>query len=192
MRLFFAVRVSDEIKADVAAAIRAFPLRDPPWRWISTHNMHVTLKFLGEVDAGIVADLKAIAADAAARARPFRVVYGPFGGFPNLSRPRVIFFEAKEGTKELAEIARLLETSVEPLGIPRENRPFTAHLTLARIKEPMARGMVERLTSVPALPSTARQDVDRFVLMQSHLAREGATYEEIAGFPLGSDTGEPK
>ncbi len=75
---------------------------------------------------------------------------------------------------------------MEPLGIDRERRPFAAHLTLARIKEPLPRGMVESLTTVPPLPPTAIQDVDRFVLMQSHLAREGATYEEMGSFPLGS------
>ena len=187
MRLFFAVKISDAIKADVAAAIQTFPLRNPPWRWIQTANMHLTLKFLGEVDEGLVPDLKEIGADAATLVKPFRVVYGAFGGFPHLSRPRVIFFEAKEGTKELAEIARVLETGVEPLGIPRENRPFTAHLTLARIKEPLPRGMAERLASVLPLPPTSAQDVDRFVLMQSHLAREGATYEEIGSFPLASN-----
>ncbi|MDD4857476.1 MAG: RNA 2',3'-cyclic phosphodiesterase [Candidatus Krumholzibacteria bacterium] len=187
MRLFYAVKVSDAIKTDIEAAIRAFPLRNPPWRWISTGNMHLTLKFLGEVDEGVVPDLKAVAANAASRVKPFRVAYGPFGGFPNLARPRVIFFQAMEGARELAEIARHLEAGVEPLGIPRENRPFAAHLTLARIKEPLPHGTVERLTSVPPLPPTAFQDVDRFVLMRSHLAREGATYEEIGSFPLASN-----
>ena len=185
MRLFFAVKVSDAIKADVEAAIQAFPLRNPPWRWIPTGNMHLTLKFIGEVDERILPDLKDVAADAAARVKPFRVAYGAFGGFPNLSNPRVIFFEAKEGKRHLSEIAHLLEHGVEPLGIERERRPFAAHLTLARIKEPLPRGMVERLVTVPPLPPTSLQDVDRFVLMQSHLAREGATYEEMGSFQLG-------
>jgi 2'-5' RNA ligase len=186
MRLFFAVKTSDVIRTDVEAAIRAFPVRNPPWRWIPTDNMHLTLKFLGEVDGGIVSDLGKVAADTASRVKPFRVVYGAFGAFPNLSRPRVIFFQAKEGTPALAEIARHLEIGVEPLGIPREGRPFTAHLTLARIKEPLPPGIVERLAGVPALPATAAQDVDRFLLMRSHLSRSGATYEEIGSFPLGA------
>jgi 2'-5' RNA ligase len=187
MRLFFALKVSDAIKADIAAAVQAFPLRNPPWRWIPTGNMHLTLKFLGEVDERILPDLNAVAEDAAKQVKPFRVAYGAFGGFPNLSNPRVIFFEAKEGKRGLSEIAHLLESGVEPLGIDREKRPFTAHLTLARIKEPLPRGMVERLATVPALPPTAVQDVDRFVLMQSHLAREGATYEEMGSFPIGAN-----
>ena len=187
MRLFFAVKVSEAIKADVEAAIQAFPLRNPPWRWIPTGNMHLTLKFIGEVDERILPDFKEVAADVATRVKPFRVAYGAFGGFPNLSNPRVIFFEAKEGKRGLSEIAHLLEKGVEPLGIDRERRPFAAHLTLARIKEPLPRGMAERLATVPPLPPTAVQDVDRFVLMQSHLAREGATYEEMGSFALGSD-----
>ena len=187
MRLFFALKVSDAIKTDIAAAVQAFPLRNPPWRWIPTGNMHLTLKFLGEVDERILPDLKAVAEDAAKQVKPFRVAYGAFGGFPNLSNPRVIFFEAKEGKRGLSEIAHLLESGVEPLGIDRERRPFTAHLTLARIKEPLPRGMVERIATVPPLPPTAVQDVDRFVLMQSHLAREGATYEEMGSFPIGAN-----
>lgn len=187
MRLFFALKVSEAIKADIAAAVQAFPLRNPPWRWIPTGNMHLTLKFLGEVDERILPDLNAVAEDAAKQVKPFRVAYGAFGGFPNLSNPRVIFFEAKEGKRGLSEIAHLLESGVEPLGIDRERRPFTAHLTLARIKEPLPRGMVERIATVPPLPPTAVQDVDRFVLMQSHLAREGATYEEMGSFPIGAN-----
>jgi 2'-5' RNA ligase len=186
MRLFFAVKISEAIKADIEAAIQAFPLRNPPWRWIPTGNMHLTLKFLGEVDERILPDLKAVAASVATQVKPFRIAYGAFGGFPNLSNPRVILFEAREGKRHLSEIAHLLEKGVEPLGIERERRPFAAHLTLARIKEPLPRGMAERLASVPALPPTAIQDVDRFVLMQSHLAREGATYEEMGSFAFGS------
>ena len=187
MRLFFAVRVSEAIRRDIGLALKAFPLPNPPWRWIPPENLHITLKFLGDVDERLIPDLKEIAADAANRVKPFRVLYGTFGGFPHLSRPRVIFFEAKEGTRELATIAGEIESGVEALGIPRERRPFTAHLTLARIKEPLPRDVLAALGSVPPLPATACQDVDRFSLMESRLAREGATYNEIGGFPLITD-----
>ena len=184
MRLFFAVRVSDAIKKDIGRALDAFPIRRPPWRWIPPENLHITLKFLGEVDERVLPDLQKVAAGAARCVRPFRIVYGPFGGFPNLSRPRVIFFQGTEGTRELAEIARALESGVEALGIPRENRAFTAHLTVARIKMPLSRDVAAAFGAVPPLPATSFQDVDRFSLMQSHLSREGARYEELADFPL--------
>lgn len=169
----------------VADAIRAFPVRNPPWRWIPPENMHITLKFLGEVDERVLPDLRKAGAEAAAAARPLRLVYGPFGAFPNLSRPRVVFFEAREGAGELEKIAAALERSAVPLGIPRENRPFTAHLTLARIKEPLPRALCEKLAAVPPLPPGAVQTIERISLMRSHLAPGGATYEEMESFPLG-------
>ena len=184
MRLFFAVRVSDAIKKDVGDAQKTFPVRNPPWRWIVPGNLHITLKFLGEVDEKLLPDLREVARYAASSVKPFRVVYGPFGGFPALSRPRVIFFEATEGTSELAALARELEVGAELLGVPRENRPFTAHLTLARIKEPLPPGIRDALQKVAPLPATAFQEVDRFSLMQSHLRREGAQYEEVDRFKL--------
>jgi len=61
MRLFFAVRVSDEIKKDIREALTSFPVRNPPWRWIPPENLHITLKFLGEVDEKDIPDLKGIA-----------------------------------------------------------------------------------------------------------------------------------
>jgi 2'-5' RNA ligase len=184
MRLFFAVRVSDEVKRDIGAALTTFPVRNPPWRWIVPGNLHITLKFLGEVDEKLLGDLREVARHAASRIRPFRVRYGPFGGFPALSRPRVIFFEATEGTRELAALAGELEGGVEMLGIPRENRPFTAHLTLARIKQPLPPAVREALEKVAPLPASSFQEVDHFSLVESHLRREGAHYEEIGRFML--------
>ena len=184
MRLFFAVHVSDAIKNDVAGALKAFPVRNPPWRWIVPENLHVTLKFLGEMDEKALSDLREVAAHAASGIKPFRIVYGPFGGFPALSRPRVIFFEATEGLSELARLAAGLESGAELLGVPREDRPFTAHLTLARIKEPLPAGIRDALQKVPPLPASATQIVEHFSLMQSRLSRAGAEYEEVERFEL--------
>jgi 2'-5' RNA ligase len=184
MRVVFAVKISDAVAAEVSAAMKAFPVRNPPWRWIPPENMHITLKFLGEVDERLLDDLRAAGDAAAAAAKPFRVVYGPFGAFPNLARPRVLFFQAVDGAESLAALARALEEGAERLGITREERPFRAHITLARIKEPLPRAVAEKLGAVPALSPAAGQVVNRFALMRSHLARSGATYEEVAGFPL--------
>ncbi len=182
MRLFYAVHVSDAIKNDIADALKAFPVRNPPWRWIVPQNLHVTLKFLGELDDRVLPDLREIGRHAAQGIKPFRVTYRAFGGFPALTRPRVIFFEATEGTAELAELASRLESGAELVGVPRENRPFTAHLTLARIKEPLSPGIREALQKVPPLPATASQAVDHFSLIQSHLSPAGARYEEVDRF----------
>jgi 2'-5' RNA ligase len=180
--LFFAVAASAEVREAVRGAIASFPVRRPPWRWIEPGNFHLTVKFLGEVDERIVPLLHEAAAAVAARTAPFRLRFGRFGAFPSLTRPRVIFFEISEGAERLASLAAEVEEAMEALDFKRERRPFRAHLTLARIKNPLPREVCEALTRVGPLPDSAVQNVERFVLMRSELGREGARYEEIGSY----------
>lgn len=187
MRLFFAVPASGQVRSLVREAVDSIPIYDPPWRWIPPENYHMTMKFLGEVEEDTVPSLRRAASDVAVQIAPFGISFGRFGGFPSLSRPRVIFYRVEDGAGELGSLAGRIEDAVECLGFKREHRPFRAHLTLARIKRPPGGAVVQKLGEVPPLPTSAVQTVDRFVLMRSHLSREGATYEELLSFGL---TGE--
>lgn len=184
MRLFFAVHTSPGVKEAVRAAIGAFPVNNPPWRWIAPENYHLTMKFLGEVDERLLPLLGDAAGRVAARTAPFSMTYGRFGGFPSLASPRVIFFEISDGAARLGDLASLVDREMESAGFARERRPFHAHLTLARIKQPLHPGLRDALERVPPLPASVSQAVDRFVLMRSHLSRAGALYEEIGSFTL--------
>jgi 2'-5' RNA ligase len=185
MRLFFAVPISDEVKEAVSRAVGRFPIGNPPWRWIPSQNYHITIKFLGETEETIVPALIDRGLEVASAARPFDLVFGPFGSFPSLSKPRVLFFAAEQGGEELAALALDIDRTLEPLGFERERRAFRAHLTLARVKRVPSREVQQALASVPTLSHNARQRVDRFILMSSTLSREGARYEEIHAFRLG-------
>jgi 2'-5' RNA ligase len=184
MRLFFAVPTTPGVREAVRAAIGAFPERKPPWRWIPPENFHLTLKFLGEVEERLVPSLHEAAGRITARVAPFTLAFDRFGGFPNLRRPRVIFFAASDGADRLRDLASLVEDEVEPLGFARERRPFRAHLTLARIKRRLHGDLIAALETIPPLPEGTAQEVDRFVLMRSHLRRDGAQYEEIGTYLL--------
>lgn len=184
MRLFFAVQLDDDIRDTIARALEDFPLKDPPWRWIRPENLHITLKFLGEVDEILLDDLIDAAADVALRIAPFSIAYGPFGGFPSLSRPRVLFYAISDGAADLAKLAKVVEDGVAALGFPVEKRAFKAHVTLARLKRPLDSRTRDRLKEVHSLPSGTVQEVERFSLMRSHLRRDGAVYEELKRFQL--------
>jgi 2'-5' RNA ligase len=186
MRLFFAVPASQKVREAVRTAIESFPVDNPPWRWIPPENFHLTLKFLGETDEDMVPPLHDTASAVSSRIAPFSMAFGGFGGFPSLSRPRVLFFSITSGFGALAELAALVEDAVAPLGFAKEHRSFRAHLTLARIKRRLPPAVSEKLLTVPPLPTSTVQEVDHFVLMRSHLRREGAMYEEIGSFPLRS------
>ncbi|MCK4236721.1 MAG: RNA 2',3'-cyclic phosphodiesterase [Candidatus Krumholzibacteria bacterium] len=184
MRLFFAVVAAERVKKVVKKAVDSFPVTVPPWRWIPPENYHMTLKFLGEVEDKFLPSLHDAALRVASNTGSFQIIYGRFGGFPSLSRPRVIFYRIEEGAEELSSLAGLLEDEAERLGFEKERRPFRAHLTLARIKRRFPLALGEKLKDVSPLPPYTAQEVDHFVLMRSHLSRGGALYEEIYSFEL--------
>lgn len=184
MRLFFAVPVSEQVRSAVHSAVDMSPLRSAPWRWIPVENYHLTLKFLGEAEEDLLTPLCEAAGRAAAGCSPFDISYGSFGGFPDLKRPRVLFYSLSSGTEQLARIARRIESEIGYLGFEREKRRFRAHLTLARVKRPIDGATAGRLADMPSLPDGTVDRVDRFVLMRSVLQRSGAVYSEVAAFGL--------
>lgn len=184
MRLFFAVPISETVRGIVKRSIESFPVVDPPWKWIDPENYHITLKFLGETDESLLERLLEAGREVARSATPFELAFGSFGAFPSISRPRVLLFRAESGVELLARMAESLEERLEPLGFERERRRFKAHLTLARVKRPLGRDIIEELENVPPLPEEARQKVDRIVLVRSVLTRSGAVYEEVGACEL--------
>jgi 2'-5' RNA ligase len=185
MRLFFAVPITDEVRGIVRRAVGMIPIDPPPWRWIVPQNYHITLKFLGEVGEPLLLPLHEAASRAAAVSPPFDLSFDRFGAFPSISRPRVLFYASNRGSEDLAELALRLEGELEPLGFERERRAFRAHLTLARVKNRPLPEVQRILESIPGLPESAHQRVERFILMKSTLSRSGASYEELGSFALG-------
>lgn len=186
MRLFFAVPLGESVRETVRRAVARFPAPDPPWRWIPPENYHITLKFIGEADPALAGELRQAGAEAAAGTPAFTLRFGRFGAFPDISRPRVIFYGIEDGMGPLASLAARLEDACEALGIERERRPFRAHLTLARIKRPVTGPIRDALRSVPPLSAAAAQVADRFSLMSSTLDRDGAFYDEIDSWNLSA------
>ena len=191
MRLFFAIHAGDEIAGQVTGVIEGSPIRRAPWRWIRPENYHFTLKFLGDVESRMLPSLHEAARRAAAAATPFRLTMGGIGGFPNLDRPRVIYYEIDKGFEELRDLAGLIEDECEKAGFEREKKKFRAHLTLARVKQLPDEGVLRALRDFPPLDrsgpfeGTAILDAGHFVLMSSRLTPSGAVYEEIGRFEPG-------
>ncbi len=185
MRLFFAIHAGDDIADQVTEVIEGSPIRSAPWRWIRPENFHFTLKFLGDVESRTLPSLHEAARRAAAASNPFRLTMGRLGGFPNLDNPRVIYYGIKEGFEELRDLAGSIEDECEKAGFEREKKRFRAHLTLARVKRPPERNVLEALSTFRSLEGAAVLDAGHFVLMSSLLTPSGAVYEEVGRFELG-------
>lgn len=184
MRLFFAVNLDEDVRDRVMDAIGCIGIDDPPWRWVARGNLHLTMKFLGDMDERRVADLVRCAEAACRDVPAFRLRLGRLGGFPSLRRPRVLFYEADAGVDSLRRLADRLDRALEArLDIARERRPFRAHATIARIRSPISSEVADRLAAAPPVENGS-QTIGRLSLMQSHLRREGAVYQSLKEIAL--------
>lgn len=184
MRVFLAVDFTDRVRNEIQASIDAMGIPNPPWRWVSIANLHVTLKFLGETPEDRVQAICQCAEEVCGSVNVFRIRLGRLGAFPNLSHPRVLFFRAEEGVAELKHLAGVLDTALSRrLGLSREKRPFRAHATIARIKTPLPPATVERLKTAPPL-ARASQEVATVTLAKSDLRPKGPIYHHLKGFAL--------
>jgi 2'-5' RNA ligase len=175
MRLFIGVAPPDDLRAEVAALTG--PMRDvaPRLKWVDPALYHLTLQFLGEIDEDKKAALAGALPELSAR-EPFRIQLGNLMTLPRGNRARVIALSVAEGFAELESLARAVFRLTKSKRIPRERRPFKAHLTLARSRRGENIPAVLELENVilPALPAW---DVDALHLFQSILRPSGPVYQ---------------
>jgi RNA 2',3'-cyclic 3'-phosphodiesterase len=155
-------------------------------RWIKRESLHLTLKFLGQVDDARVETVQKAIAAAVAPLPRFTISCRGLGVFPDIRRPRVIWAGLEGGA--LAALAQATEAALDPLGFPREAREFKPHLTIGRWREgarggDALRGELERWRHHDFGASA----VDDTVLFQSVLKRGGAEYTPLKIFPLRKD-----
>ena len=154
-------------------------------RWVRSTNLHLTLRFLGATPAASIAALEA-AVDATGRgAAPFEARLSGAGAFPSPSRPRAVFLRVGDGASHLSALADRLENALVASGWPPAERPFAAHLTLAR-----SDGVAGAPAAVDALVgASARLDaawtVDRIVLFESVIGGGPARYVPLRTATLG-------
>jgi 2'-5' RNA ligase len=153
-------------------------------RWVAPQNLHVTLKFLGEVgDAGarrVGAALDSCRASVACF--PCRVA--GLGAFPSASSVRVLWAGIDVGREEMGLLARAIENALSALGFEREHRGFMAHITLARARDRAIAAPLESFGSGPSARVFGEFQVKGFSLMKSDLRPQGPVYSEVATYPL--------
>jgi 2'-5' RNA ligase len=190
VRLFVAVEPSAAVRrgaADIAEAIREALGRDADrrFRWIPAENLHLTLWFLGEI-----AEPKSAEVLNALRIRfeekPFALHLSGLGTFPKSGSPRVLWLGAGEGAEGLVRLHAAIGERLGPLGFSREARPYSAHLTLARIKEPLPARVRTRLSDAQHRLGTdaGRCWVEAVTLFRSRTSPKGAVYEPLLRVPL--------
>src|SRR5260370_4355246 len=182
MRLFVALEIPSSVRENLADLLTFLRAVSPQTRWVRPENLHVTLKFIGEVPqenlAGIESALAGVRTD-----QPVTLDFRGVGFFPDEEHPRV-FWAGIEASPNLKILAAGIEQATEKLGTSRERRPFSPHLTLARFEPPR---LPEKLRA--AIPEHAARDfgslrTNQFHLIESKLKPSGAEYTTSESFPF--------
>jgi len=187
LRLFIAI----ELPTSVSQALGALQTHlgsgtDRSAKWVAPAGIHLTLVFLGDVPSPRVPHIADALARAAQGAGPFSLHLAGAGCFPSLQRPRVIWVGLEGDTSRLAHLQRDVADRMERLGFPAERRPFTPHLTLARIRDTAQPDEARRLAEAVArlaVPHIAFT-VTSIGLIRSELQPAGAVYTRLAESPL--------
>lgn len=185
MRLFIALNPNEDERERIYQATAPLRAAGLPVNWIPPAALHLTLKFLGEVDAERLPEITRAAATAAARAKPIELHIGGLGAFPSFRNPRILWLGV-EATPQLRMLKQDIEWEFAPIGFPREIRAFQPHITLGRARSDARAGDFRTLESIRG-PATYRSTItiDQLEVMQSRLSPNGPTYQRIAAVPLG-------
>ena len=178
MRTFLAVEVPENIRRVVHDLIQIEAKRDLPIKWVAFENLHITLKFLGEIDENMRSEMNSAITGACEKHHPFQTILKGLGCFPNARNPRVLWVGVEQGHQDLCSLAADLEGSLAPLGFKPEKR-FHPHLTIGRIKKPCK---VDHILAKALVTDTF--GVDSVVLFKSTLKPDGPVYEPLDRYCL--------
>jgi 2'-5' RNA ligase len=185
LRVFCAVELPYELRSRVGERLRRLRAEFPDVRasWEKPEKLHITLKFLGDVEPSRVEALSSAAARAAASLEPFGLTIEEPGAFPPHGQPRVLWLGIVDVSGSLALMHRSLETECAAAGFPRESRAFKPHLTLARVRSPQgARELAAAHRETPF--ESQRFKVSELVVMRSELGPGGSRYTPLSRHAL--------
>ena len=188
IRSFIAIELSDELKLlikDLQNQLKAENLA--PVRWVNPNNIHLTLKFLGEIDAGVSRQITPVLKDSLQGILPFFLEVGGLGVFPNLKRVQVVWLGLTGELDKLNQLQQSIESSLTQLGFTPESRRFTQHLTLARVGNRASldqRQDIGQLVARTSFDADYRMNVNCIHVMRSQLTSDGPIYSQIGTITL--------
>ena len=184
IRSFIAVELSGEAREELARIIGILKRAEADVKWMSPGSIHLTLKFLGDITAEKATLVAGRLKEIAAGIRPFRLVLGGIGVFPGWGHARVLWVGVSDGEKEAKELARSVEEEMAREAFEREDRAFSPHLTLGRVRTGKNKDKLKDLAdSIDVVPAPSL--ISRIVLFRSVLTREGSIYTPLDITDLG-------
>ena len=186
VRSFIAVDLDDQkLLQSIVAAQQTLSRAGGDLKLVEPQNIHITLRFLGEIGQELVQDI--IEQMKEVRFSPFTARFKGVGVFPNAHRPRVVWIGIEDGAKEMSEISNTLEKGLRTLRVQPDNRGFTPHLTIARVRSGRNISELSRTISEMQDMEFGSIGVNCVRLKKSTLSSSGPTYEDIYRLQAASE-----
>jgi len=190
VRSFVAIDLPAGVRAELTSLEEKLKARRHPFvKWVDPESMHLTLKFLGNVAADSIPQIVGAVSSVVQMHSPFKLQVADTGAFPNWQRPQVVWVGVGGELDRLNSLQKGLESVLSPLGFPPESRPFSAHLTLGRLRDrvtPDDRRRFAEFAQTVEFKTSLSFEVNAIRLMKSQLTPAGPIYSELAVARLGS------
>lgn len=180
LRTFIAIELSKEVKDLLGKLQDTLKKSNADVKWVKKENIHLTLKFLGAIEKEKIDEIIKIIDSISHNISVFQLDISSIGAFPKKEIPRVIWVGLSQGDEEIKYIAKELENTIYKLGIPKESRPFSSHITLGRVRSPLNRmQLIKQLNILSGnFPQEGlRCKIDKITLFKSTLTPAGPIYE---------------
>lgn len=186
MRTFIAIEISEDIRSILGQIQSHLKYSGADVKWVAPNNIHLTLKFLGEISENKCEEIKSILDKIGAASKPFEISVKDIGAFPKIEYPRVIWVGLDKGAKEAAALAAEIDEELSKMGFEKESRPFAAHLTIGRVRSSKNKDALKsKLTAYSLQPTAEDQAVSSVILFQSTLTPKGSIYTKLHESRLG-------
>ena len=183
MRAFIALEMSDDIKSALERVESRLKCSGADVKWIDPRNIHLTIKFLGDITENRCADRSSLLDDVAKSEKPFDITLNAIGAFPKVEHPRVIWIGLDKGASEAGILADHVDEELSKIGFDREERSFSPHLTIGRVRsslnmEKLRDKMISAASSLP-FSGIAPHRVSSVSLFRSTLTPHGSIYTKL-------------
>lgn len=188
MRCFIAIDIPEDIKRSIECVVEKADHQSKGVRWVPLENIHLTLKFLGEVKEELIPEIEKRLAAICIKHSIFNICIRSIGAFPNFKYPNILWVGIDE-SEELKRLYEDIEESLSELGFEKEGRQFSPHLTIARIKDKKGIDLTLKVLSSFKDTFFGNINVKEVLVMKSILKPTGAEYSKVSTFTLANKKG---
>lgn len=185
MRLFLAFELPPEIKSSVTRTAHELHGISLAVKWVKVDNIHLTVVFIGDTAAEMLADIETSVGRICRKYDPFSISLGGLGIFGSRRNPRILWLGVDADRKRMGRLRRALQRALRPFGVKEEKRPFNPHLTLGRFRKgSRGDGRLEELLTDYSDLSGPVGSLRELTLFESKLGSQGAAYTRLKAWPL--------